>query len=129
MERSLGVNTSWMTMRGLQGKQIPEELHETLVKFNADMEDVAAAYSDHDRGRVLVTRAKELGIYDWIISRAPGFWGPPEVIAERLSAYADMGMTRWQFYVAPFHGDRTRFIEQFAGGVLPRLAELRRSAR
>lgn len=125
MERSLGINTSWMTMGTLQGKQIPEELQETLVKFNADMEDVGAAYSDHDRGRVLVSRAKELGIYEWIISRAPGFWGPPEVIAERLAAYADQGMTRWQFYVAPFHGDRAGFIDTFAEGVLPDLARLR----
>ena len=92
------------------------------------MESVAAAYSDHDRGRVLVSRAKELGIYDWVISRAPGFWGPPEVIAERLSAFADMGMTRWQFYVAPFHGNRHEFISLMADGVMPRLAELRAGA-
>ncbi len=55
MDRSLGVNTSWMTMRGPQGKQIPEEIREPLEKFNADMESVAAACSDHDRGRVLVS--------------------------------------------------------------------------
>jgi 5,10-methylenetetrahydromethanopterin reductase len=122
MERSLGVNTSWMTMRSLEGKQIPEEVVGKLVRFNADMEDVAAAYGDHDRGRVLVERAKEQGIYEWIVSRAPGFWGPPEVIAARLEEYADAGMTDWQFYVAPFHGDRVSFIESFTRGVLPRLA-------
>lgn len=121
MENSLGVNTSWMTMRGLQGKQIPEEVHDKLVRFNADMENVAATYRDMDRGRVLVSRAKEMGIYDWIISRAPGFWGPPEVIAKRLLEFKEIGMTRWQFYVAPFHGDRIDFVERFAGGVIPSL--------
>ena len=73
------------------------------------------------RGRVLVSRAKEMGLYDWIISRAPGFWGPPEVIAKRLLEFEEMGMTRWQFYVAPFHGDRIDFVERFGGGVIPAL--------
>jgi hypothetical protein len=38
-------------------------------------------------------------------------------------------MTRWQFYVAPFHGDRAGFIDRFAGGVLPALAQLRSGPR
>ena len=121
MERSLGVNTSWMTMRSLEGKQIPDDIRAALVRFNADMEDVGSAYGDADRGRALVERARQAGIYDWIVSRAPGFWGPPEVIAERLREYATQGLDRWQFYVAPFHGDRSTFVEQFASGVLPRL--------
>lgn len=121
MERSLGVNTSWMTMRTMAGKQIPEDIHAKLVQFNADMENVAATYRDMDRGRVLVQRAKEMGIYEWVVSRAPGFWGPPEAIAKRLLEFQEMGMTRWQFYVAPFHGDRLDFVDRFGNGVVPLL--------
>ena len=121
MDRSLGVNTSWMTMRSMEGKQVPEDIRAKLLAFNADMETVAASYRDMDRGRALVERARQMGLYEWITSRAPGFWGPPEVIAARLQEFAARGMTRWQFYVAPFHGDRHAFIDRFGNGVLPAL--------
>ena len=122
MERSLGVNTSWMTMGSLEGKQIPPDLVEPLKRFNADMEDVSATYGAGDRGKVLVQRAKDFGLYDWLISMAPGFWGPPENIAKRLREFGEQGMTKWQFYVAQFHGDRFEYVDRFANGVLPALA-------
>ena len=121
MERSLGVNTSWMTMGSLEGKQIPPELVERLKRFNTDMEDVSATYVATDRGKVLVDRAKELGLYDWLISMAPGFWGPPESIARRLLEFRDQGMVNWQFYIAQFHGDRFEYLDRFVNGVLPLL--------
>jgi 5,10-methylenetetrahydromethanopterin reductase len=121
MERSVGVNTSWMTMGSLEGKQIPAEHLDALRRFNADMEDAAAAYGTLDRGRVLVARARELGIYDWLVSIAPGFWGPPENIARRLREFREQGLTNWQFYVAPFHGDRADYVDRFVNGVLPAL--------
>jgi len=121
MERSIGVNTSWMTMGSLEGKQIPPELVEPLRRFNADMEDASATYAATDRGRVLVERARKLGLYDWLISRAPGFWGPPESVARRLREFGEQGMTNWMFYVAQFHGDRFEYLDRFANGVLPLL--------
>lgn len=121
MERSLGVNTSWMTAGTTRGKMIPAEFVEPLHRFNRDMEDAAATYAATDRGRVLVERAKQLGLYDWLVSLAPGFWGPPENVARRLLEFADEGMTNWMFYVAPFHGDRSEYLERFTAGVLPAL--------
>lgn len=121
MERSVGVNTSWMTMGSLEGKQIPPEFVEPLKRFNSDMEDVSATYVATDRGKVLVERAKKLGLYDWLISMAPGFWGPPENVARRLLEFRERGMTNWMFYVAQFHGDRYEYLDRFANGVLPRL--------
>jgi alkanesulfonate monooxygenase SsuD/methylene tetrahydromethanopterin reductase-like flavin-dependent oxidoreductase (luciferase family) len=121
MERSLGVNTSWMTMGSLEGKHIPAELVEPLKKFNEDMEDVAATYKEGDRGKALVQRAKDMGLYDWLVSMAPGFWGPPEAVAAKLREYRERGMTNWQFYVAQIHGDRPEYIDRFVNGVLPAL--------
>ncbi len=121
MERSIGINTSWMKVGGLAGKQIPAELVEPLLKFNVDMEDVASTYVATDRGAVLVQRAKALGLYDWLVARAPGFFGPPENIAARLEQFAQRGMTNWMFYVAPIHGDRSEYLDRFADGVLPLL--------
>lgn len=121
LERSIGVNTSWMTMGSVEGKLIPPELVEPLRRFNEDMESASAAYGALDRGQVLVARARDLGLYDWLISMAPGFWGPPENVARRLLEFREQGMTNWQFYVAPFHGDRGEYVERFVGGVLPLL--------
>jgi 5,10-methylenetetrahydromethanopterin reductase len=121
MERSLGVNTSWMTMGSLEGKGIPPELVEPLRRFNADMEDVSATYVETDRGKALVERAKQFGLYDWLISMAPGFWGPPENVASRLEEFRREGMTNWQFYVAQLHGDRHDYLDRFVNGVLPAL--------
>jgi 5,10-methylenetetrahydromethanopterin reductase len=121
MERSLGVNTSWMTAGTVEGKQIPPEYIEPLRRFNRDMEDAAATYGASDRGRVLVERAKALGLYEWLTGLAPGFWGPPENVARRLREFGDQGMTNWMFYVAQFHGDRFEYLDRFARGVLPAL--------
>jgi alkanesulfonate monooxygenase SsuD/methylene tetrahydromethanopterin reductase-like flavin-dependent oxidoreductase (luciferase family) len=123
MERSIGVNTSWMTTGSLEGKQIPPELVGPLLRFNADMEDASAAYGALDRGKVLVARARELGLYDWLVSMSPGFWGPPANVARRLREFREHGMTNWQFDVAPFHGGRNEYVESFVGGVLPALDE------
>jgi 5,10-methylenetetrahydromethanopterin reductase len=121
MERSLGVNTSWMTMGSLEGKGIPPELAERLVRFNEDMESIAATYVEADRGKLLVERAKKLGLHEWLVSMAPGFWGPPETIAARLAEFREQGMTNWQFYVAHIHGDRLEYVDRFVNGVLPAL--------
>ena len=121
MERSLGVNTSWMTMGSLEGKGIPPELREPLVQFNEDMERVSTTYVDVDRGKALVERSKELGLHEWLVSMAPGFFGPPERIAARLEEFRQQGMTNWQFYVAHTHGDRLEYVDRFANGVLPLL--------
>ena len=123
LEWSLGVNTSWMTMGSVEGKLIPEELIGPLKRFNADMESVTASYGAGDRGRVLVARAKEMGLYDWLISMAPGFWGPPDNVAARLREFGAQGLTNWQFYVAQFHGDRYAYIDKFVNGVLPALGD------
>jgi alkanesulfonate monooxygenase SsuD/methylene tetrahydromethanopterin reductase-like flavin-dependent oxidoreductase (luciferase family) len=127
MERSLGINTSWMTIGSLEGKRIPPEFVAPLLRFNADMEDAAATYGATDRGKVLVERARILGLYEWLIGRSPGFFGPPDNVARRLDAFAARGMNNWMFYVAQFHGDRFEYLERFAAGVMPLLGSTRSS--
>ena len=67
-------------------------------------------------------RAKELGIYDWLVSRAPRLWGPPEAIAQRLVELDAAGISNWMFYVPGKDVDRSEWISNFCGGVLPALA-------
>ena len=68
-----------------------------MVKFNEDIHDLDSAYKTPDRGRILVERAKKLGIYDWIIEQSPRLWGTPDDIHERLDELAGMGLTNWVF--------------------------------
>ena len=97
MEYSLGWTTNWLTEMTLNGKGIPPEIHEPLMRMNADIHDLDAVYKTPVRGRILVQRAKDLGIHDWIIEHSPRLWGTPDDICERLGELADMGLTNWVF--------------------------------
>ena len=97
MEYSLGWTTNWLTEMTMNGKGIPQEIREPLMRMNADIHDLDAVYKTPDRGRVLVRRAKDLGIHDWIIEHSPRLWGTPDDICERLGELADMGLNNWVF--------------------------------
>jgi 5,10-methylenetetrahydromethanopterin reductase len=119
--RALGVSTSWLTMGGMEGKQIPDELQPAVQRFNADIHDLSNSYQDGDRQARLIARARELGIYDWLLSRAPGLWGRPDEIAARLHELHDHGMEKWMLYV----GRRPDAVEielsRLCADLLPRL--------
>jgi 5,10-methylenetetrahydromethanopterin reductase len=119
MSRGMGVGTNWLTMGSLEGKQIPEHLKQPLLTFNQDIHDLSAEYLDQDRERVLMNRARELGLYEWLISRAPGLWGTPADIAARLRQYDAAGMDRWMFYIGRDEAKRMEQIAAVCQGVLP----------
>ncbi len=120
-ERSLGVSTEWLTMGSLEGKQIPDHLKDALVRFNADTHDIASEYQDAGRARMLIARARELGLHDWLMARAPGLWGRPADVAARLRELEAQGMDRWMFYVGRSESDRMNQLRLICDGVLPLL--------
>ena len=120
-ERAMGVATEWMTMGSLEGKQIPDHLKDALVQFNADTHDIASEYQDEGRERILIDRARELGLYDWLLARAPGLWGRPEDIAQRLREFDAQGMDRWMFFVGRSESDRMNQLRLICNGVMPLL--------
>lgn len=124
MQENLGVNPGWLTMGTLEGKQIPPEHREALVKLTASFRDLDAEYASDTRGARLVMLAKQLGVYEWLIARAPRLWGPPDVIASRLAELADAGVPNWIFYLAAPDSDRAGWVEKFTSRVLPRVREL-----
>ena len=119
--RGMGVGTEWLTMGTTEGKQIPEHLKPALVQFNADVHDLAAEYQDEDREGKLIDRARELGLYDWLMARAPGLWGRPAEVADRLRELEADGMDRWMFYVGRRETDRMNHLHLICNEVLPRL--------
>lgn len=120
--RGMGVGTEWLTMGTMEGKQIPEHLKGALVQFNADVHDLAAEYQDEDRESKLIDRARRLGLYDWLMSRAPGLWGRPADVADRLRELEAEGMDRWMFYVGRRESDRMAHLRLICHEVIPRLS-------
>ena len=116
---NLGVPVGWMTMRTMDGKQIPEHYKEALVELTSHHRNLENEYSIEGVDAALVVRAKELGIYDWLISRAPGLWGTSDDVARRLVEFNDRGMTQWLFYVGGPDQDRRGFISQLGTEVVP----------
>ena len=121
LSRGMGVSTEWLTMGSLEGKQIPDELKQALLQFNADTQDIAADYQDEGRQRAHIERARELGLYDWLLARAPGLWGRPTDVARRLRELEARGMDRWMFYVGRSESDRMNQLRLICDGVLPLL--------
>ena len=121
LSRGMGVGTEWLTMGSLEGKQIPDHLREALVQFNADTHSLGSEYQDESREQALIARAKELGLYDWLLARAPGLWGTPADVAARLRELESKGMDRWMFYVGRSESDRMNQLRLICDGVMPLL--------
>ena len=127
--RSLGWSPSWLTMGTLDGKGIPDEYKAKLQELNADTHSLRAVYRSGKREDTLVERAKELGVYDWLISRSPRLFGTTDEVVERLNELGrTLDMTQWIFF-AWLRGERTgggdeeRFelIRRIGQDILPRL--------
>ena len=111
MSRSVGVNPSWISMGSWDGKDVPDDLHEPLRELTRDIYDLGAVYKTQNRGELLVDRARQLGVYDWLVSRAPGIWGSDEDIRRRLRELGAEGLTNWLFYGGSFYGETLRLVE------------------
>ena len=121
LSRGMGVGTEWLTMGTLEGKQIPEHLRAALVQFNTDTHNLGSEYQDEDREQALITRAQELGLYEWLLARAPGLWGTPADVAARLRELESQGLDRWMFYVGRSESDRMNQLRLICEGVMPLL--------
>ena len=128
--RSLGWSPSWLTMGSLEGKGIPDRYKDPLRQLNADSHNLNAVYKSANREQTVVDRAKELGLYDWLLSRSPRLFGTSEEVAERLNELGrDHDMKKWIFFAtgrgersAPASEERLAYIDQLTREVRPRLA-------
>ncbi len=120
---SLGWYPVWLTMGTLEGKNIPRDFEAKVKALNADAHDVRAAYRTPGRDKLIVERAKELGIYDWLMARSPRIFGTPADIARRLGELRDQGLANWVLIaMGPTPTTpKTDLIASLARDVLPRL--------
>ena len=80
-------------------------------------------------GTAAAFRAKELGLYDWLLERSPRLFGRPEDVAARLNELGrEYAMTDWIFYATTrgarvsADAERRDLIEKLSRGDMPRLA-------
>ena len=95
LETNLGSESQWLVMGSVEGKLIPEHYVPALREMHADGHDIQTAYKSPDRGRVLVERAKKLGLYDWLLARSPRLFGTPDEIGQRLAQLRSQGLDKW----------------------------------
>ena len=93
-------------MGSMEGKLVPEQYREQLLLLAQDEHSFNATYHNVDRFTWTVERAKELGVYEFLLSRSPRFWGTAEDIRKRLIEFRAMGLTQWQFYIGMAGLDR-----------------------
>ena len=129
-KRSLGWMPRWLTMGSLEGKGIPEDYKEKVKQLNADQHNLKVVYRGKNREAQLVDRARELGLYDWLMSRSPRLLGTSEGVAERMNELARTeGLTQWILFLygqtsdptAATHQERLRMVNKFSQEVMTRL--------
>ncbi len=121
MAESIGWGTNWLTMGSLEGKRIPEDYKPLLKELNADSHNLATAYKTAGRNRLLVERAKKLGLHDWLIERSPQLWGPPGNVIDRLEKLAELGLRNWVFYGGRLE-DKVGHLNTLSREVMPHFA-------
>ncbi|MBM3505731.1 MAG: LLM class flavin-dependent oxidoreductase [Alphaproteobacteria bacterium] len=105
--RSIGWLPSWLTMGSMDGKGIPDQYKEKLKQLNADTHSLASVYRSKNREEIVVERAKELGLYDWLLSRSPRLFGTTADVAERMNDLKrTLDLKQWIFF-AWGKGERT----------------------
>ena len=122
MRTNLGVNINWMTMGSMDGKLIPEEYREPLRKLTQNQHSFTTTYHDVDRGALEVQQAKDLGIYDWLMTRSARLWGTPDDISRRVVELADMGITQLLFYAGQAGTNKLDVANKLANEVIPNFA-------
>ncbi len=95
LETHLGSDSQWLVMGSTEGKLIPDEYVPLLKQMHADGHDLQTSYKDPNRRRILVERAKVLGLYDWLYARAARLCGTPEDIGRRLNELGNQGLNQW----------------------------------
>ena len=109
----IGLSVHFLFEHGLEGKQVPEELHEPLRVMHREMGE----YHGSDQfSPALAARAKDLGVYDYLLEREGGFVGSAQDIRDRVVALGEAGAEN--LILAPY-GDGRRIMARLADEVLP----------
>ena len=116
-ERELGESGSliwfaqWLVMGSTKGKRIPEEHEPGLRELVADSFDLTARRKGAERGRALIDRAKQLGIYDWLVSRSARLYCTRDEVRQRMGELRELGVDQWMLFPFGCDGDTFEVID------------------
>ena len=117
MEVGVGSGSHWLIMGGTEGKRIPEEYKPLLHQLHDDTFDLETYLKDPDRNRVLVERAKKLGLYDWLAARSARLWGTPNDIGDRLEELRAQGLENWFLSLADWDLEPLKAVEMLGTAI------------
>ena len=112
LARSFDSTAQWLVMGGTKGKRIPDEYVPLLNELFADAHDLDTSYLDDGRDRVLLERAKSLGVYDWLVERASRLCGTSNDVARRLAEFRAQGMDKWCIWRNLGEGSMEEYVER-----------------
>lgn len=110
-----GIATSsvWLTMGTMQGKRIPEGFVPKLRQLYDDRYNLEN-YAESP-GERLTKRARELGVYDWLVARSARLYGSPQAVRQRMDELRGLGVEQW--YLWP-EGENTLKFMNSLGAIL-----------
>jgi len=118
VESGVNLGSAWLTAGGTSGKQIPEALQPALAELGRDSHDLAFMYKNPNRDRILADRARQLGVYDWLVSRSARLWGTTADIRTRLREFEGQGLTNWLLNLRGVGLDRLEVVRRLAEEVI-----------
>ena len=108
----VGLSVHFLFEHGLDGKQVPDDLHEPLEVLHGEMGEWQGSDQFNPE---LAARCKELGVYDYLFEREGGFAGSSQDLCDRVSSLEAAGADK--LILAPY-GDGRTLMTRLANEVL-----------
>ena len=104
----------WLVMGSMRGKRIPEAFKPKLRELTADSFHVSTRGKGKERGRAMVERAKQLGLFDWLVSRSSRLCGSVDEVRTRMAELRSLGVEQLVLFPYGCDGDMFNTIESLA---------------
>ena len=92
-ENAIGA-THWLIAGNPEEKGIPDGFLPKLKQLHFDTHDLAA-FTDPTHWELQGQRARELGVYDWLVERSARLFGSPEDVRKRMDELRNYGVENW----------------------------------
>ena len=92
-ENAIGA-THWLIAGDPKEKGIPDGFLPKLKQLHFDTHDLGE-FTDPTHWEQQGQRAKDLGIFDWLVERSARLFGTPEAIIKRMDELSEYGVKNW----------------------------------
>jgi len=92
-ENAIGA-THWLIAGNPEEKGIPDGFLPKLEQLHSDTHDLGA-FTNPAHWEQQGKRAKELGVYDWLVERSSRLFGSPEDVRKRMDELRNYGVENW----------------------------------